>query len=198
MLYRDLCNNVNTNCWASKLHSIIDHLGLTNIRLNYDCNANYLSLFKSRIRDQFIQDWNHTINTSPKLHYYCKFKQFFEFEDYLVSISNETTRKSLTRFRLSSHNLEIEQGRFNGIDRQNRLCKLCNQNVIESEYHFLLCCNKYDDLRRQYLGNIPWPNVHKFKQLMSTKNKFKLFKIAKFIDESMKCRNNYLEFLTAS
>ena len=28
---------------------------------------------------------------------------------------------------------------------------------------------------------------------MSTKNKNKLFKLAKFIDEAMKCRNNYLE-----
>jgi GTPase SAR1 family protein len=97
------------------------------------------------------------------------FKDFFEFEDHLILISNEATRKTLTRFRLSSHNLEVEQGRLNGIDRQNRLCKLCYQNVIESEYHFLLCCNKYDDLKRQYLGNILWPNVHKLKQLMSKK-----------------------------
>jgi hypothetical protein len=74
LLYRDLCN---TNYWASKLYSINDHLGRKNIRLNYDCNENYLHLFKSRIRVQFIQDWNHTINTSPKLHYYCKFKQFW-------------------------------------------------------------------------------------------------------------------------
>ena len=39
------------------------------------------------------------------------------------------------------HKLEIESGRFHNIPRENRLCKLYKQGVVESEFHFLLCCN---------------------------------------------------------
>ena len=55
---------------------------------------------------------------------------------FVTKSKNEKFRKSYTRLRLSSHSLEIETGRYNGIDRINRLCKLRNKNVVESEYHF--------------------------------------------------------------
>ena len=40
--------------------------------------------------------------------------------------------------RTSSHDLEIEKGRYNRIRREDRLCKLCNLHQIETEYHFYL------------------------------------------------------------
>lgn len=39
--------------------------------------------------------------------------------------------------RLSSHKLEIGAGRFSGAERDERLCKLYSQNLIESKYYFL-------------------------------------------------------------
>ena len=69
-----------------------------------------------------------------KLNYCVKYKKTFEFEPYLNIIGNYMIRKCLTCFRLGSHRLEIELGRITGIDRESRLCKLCNSNV-ETEYH---------------------------------------------------------------
>ena len=43
-------------------------------------------------------------------------------------------------FRESAHSLEIEVGRYSNVPRENRLCKYCNLNVVESEYRFLLSC----------------------------------------------------------
>jgi len=43
-------------------------------------------------------------------------------------------KKSRSRFRLSSHCLFIETGRYNGTPRNERKCVLCTQNVCESEY----------------------------------------------------------------
>ena len=48
------------------------------------------------------------------------------------------------------HKLEIESGRFHIIPRENKLCKLCQQGVVESEFHCLLCCNHYHTLRDKY------------------------------------------------
>ena len=97
--------------------------------------------------------------------------------------------------RLSSHSLEIETGRYNGTDRMHRLCKLCNQNVVESEYHFLLCCTKYTDIRNKYLGHQSWPSLNKFNALMSSKNSKILYKISKFIAEAFEIRTNALNDL---
>jgi hypothetical protein len=192
----DSCNNVRGSSWAKRVNSIVDQLGLTDIRTSFDNSVNYLPLLKCRLRDQFMQDWKASIDTSPKLFYYFKIKGIFEYEAYLDKISNNTIRKHLTRFRLSSHNLEIELGRYHGIDRENRICKLCNLNTIESEFQFLLCCPKYSDFRKKYLGILSWPN--KFKIILTTKNKNKLLNLGKFLMDSYACRKNTLENMTAS
>lgn len=67
MVYNDLNANINNSSWAKRINSIIDHLGFMDIRLNFDVNINYLPLLKCRIRDQFIQEWNASINSMPKL-----------------------------------------------------------------------------------------------------------------------------------
>jgi hypothetical protein len=48
-MFYDLCNNVSTSSWASKMNSIIDHLGFSNIRLSFDPRVNYYLLIKSRM-----------------------------------------------------------------------------------------------------------------------------------------------------
>ena len=63
----------------------------------------------------------------------------------------EKNKFALSRFRLSSHTLEIEGGRYHGIPRIERKCRLCSLKSAENEYHFLLVCPNYYDLRRKYL-----------------------------------------------
>ena len=54
-------------------------------------------------------------------------------------------------FRISAHKLFIEKGRHNGIARYNILFKCCSRNVIEDEYHFILVCPCYLDLRQKLI-----------------------------------------------
>ena len=102
-----------------------------------------------------------------KLNYKVKYKKTFEFEPYLNSVGNYMIRKCSTCLRLVSHRLEIELGRITGIDRENR-CKLCNSNV-ETEYHVLMCCPKYSNIRRRSL-HTSWPSINKFVSFTSSKN----------------------------
>ena len=55
----------------------------------------------------------------------------------------DSTRKAMSRFRLCSHNLEIEFGRFHNIERDERKCRLCTMNAVESEYHFIVFSKIY-------------------------------------------------------
>jgi hypothetical protein len=110
-----------------------------------------------------------------------KYKMCFGYERYQSIIRNYKLRKYLTCFRLGSHNLEIEFGRFIGSQRHERICKMCNTKIIESEYHFLLTCPTYVDPRAKILGNCSWHNVQKFVNIMSCSSKCKLYKTAIYI-----------------
>lgn len=157
---------------------------------------NYLPSIKRRLRDQYIQNWNVSVRETSKLEYYCQFKTSFCFEKYLDVIQNDSIRKQLSRFRLSSHSLEIEVGRYSKTLRENRLCKLCNCNTVESEYHFMLSCPMYRSIRNKYLRNTSWPSKRKFITLMSSKNKTSILNCAKYIKEANTLRTSTLDNLT--
>jgi hypothetical protein len=44
--------------------------------------------------------------------------------------------------RISDHVLEIERGRYNKINREQRICRQCHLTVIEDEEHFFFHCQK--------------------------------------------------------
>ena len=92
-----------------------------------------------------------------KLKYYPMFKTIFEFEKNILNVSK--TMKSLTRFRVSAHNLETERGRYYDISRSLRICKLCNMHAVESEFHFLLTCLAYRQMRQQFIDSSSWASI---------------------------------------
>ena len=130
----------------------------------------------------YHQSWYTEINNSPRLSCYSRFKHSFIQEKYLSFISDKKYRTALCEFRISAHNLAIERGRYENIPRDDRKCKYCNLNVVESEYHFLLVCPLYGDLRRKYFSPYfcHWPSLLKFENLMSSQSKRVQMNIAKF------------------
>lgn len=194
-MFNEQCLLNNNGTWAGKIFTFLNTLGFTDVWYHFDTNINYSHIFKQRIRDQYLQTWNTSIQNMPKLDYFKKFKIEFKYEEYLDYISNNTHRVNLTRFRLSAHNLEIEAGRYLNIERENRFCKICNLTVVESEYHFLLCCPLYRDIRCNYIKNCSFPNLNKFNLLLSSKNKSTVRNVAKYITEALKKRQEKLDIL---
>jgi hypothetical protein len=47
-------------------------------------------------------------------------------------------RNAIARLRLNLHNLNIEIGRHNNIERNRRYCVICNSDDIEDKFHFVL------------------------------------------------------------
>ena len=50
---------------------------------------------------------------------------------------------ALTPFRIFSHNLITETGRYENVLREQRICQFGNMGKVEDEYHFLLVCLNY-------------------------------------------------------
>ena len=65
------------------------------------------------------------MNDSSKGQYYRIFKENLEFEKYLDFLSN-SYRYVLCRFRTGNYKLPIETGRWENIERTERICNLCN------------------------------------------------------------------------
>ena len=120
---------------------------------------------------------------SARLSTYCIFKENFEFEKYLDVYVDRKYKLALCRFRISAHSLNVETGRHQNIPRENRLCKNCRMSVLENEYHFLLVCPKFRDLRMKFLKPYycHWPNYFKLEKLMSTQNTKLIINLAKYI-----------------
>ena len=110
---------------------------------------------------------------------------------------------ALTRFRISAHSLAIETGRHHRKARRERKCIYCNMNVIESEYHFLLICPLYNDIRTKYLPRyyFTWPTVNKFNHRRSTTGLiffFFFFCIFTRLETLTICLCNYITLKTFS
>ena len=86
----------------------------------------------------------------PKLRTYKKFKTDFRLETYLITLENRHHQVALTKFRISSHNLRIETGRYENnpkLKPHERFCIFCDMNAVENEIHFLLECPLYVEER---------------------------------------------------
>jgi hypothetical protein len=99
----------------------------------------------------------------------------------------------ITKFRLSNHLLNIEIGRHHKVNKSERLFTCCNLHDIEGEFHFILKCPLYSDLRKQFLKKYYYsrPSVFKLMQLLSTNNVSELLKLGKFLNAAILLRQSH-------
>ena len=74
-------------------------------RDNYQCIFNDI---KTRIRDQYIQEFFTNINNNVRLEKYCIFKTEFVYEEYL-NIMDQKARNEISKFRCSAQKLLMER-----------------------------------------------------------------------------------------
>ena len=137
--------------------------------------------FNKELKTDSFSNKKSEIENSSRLKYYNTYKTEFGIEQYLLNINNDKLRKQLTQFRLSAHKLAIEAGRFQNIDREQRLCTFCNQHQIETEFPYLLICPKYIELRKLFIINYTsFPTLTRFNKIMSSKNATSQLNLAYF------------------
>ena len=184
--------------WVSRVCELADSYDLDLKSYTFSDKTKYS--IKEIVRKKYIVDWNtklHSIETNPILRTYSLFKFDFKLEPYLFHIKNNKYRNAMSRFRTSSHNLEIEKGRHahpkTPLDK--RLCKTCK--VLEDEMHFLLHCSLYKTSREILIGKVAdqYPlfnelsHEDKFTFLLSYNDPQILTWTAKFIHDSLQTRN---------
>ena len=127
------------------------------------------------------------------LEVYVEFKSLLCPEQYLLDVTIPCHRRALSRLRCSNHSLHIESGRFNNIDVNNRICQLCDTDEIEDEYHFVLVCPLFIDIRnhlpQQYTVN---SSRDKFHSLMSSDKTTTIKSLAFYVYNAFSRRDLFL------
>ena len=141
-----------------------------------------------------MQEWHARVENSTRARFYMHISNF-KHQIHLDSFQIDKYRKWLCKFRVSSHRLEIEAGCWTKPKKtplDNRKCIICN--VLEDEYHFVLECSLYLNLRTQYINKYSWkrPSMVKFKELVSTENVHVLKKLSIYTGKAFKLRQNVL------
>ena len=196
-LYDDMlfCNHKTCN-WRCRVQRLLLSTGFGDVWFNhYVANEPlFLACFKQRLTDNFVQSRDEFFNNSSKCFLYKHLIDHVGIQFYLTKSIPENYTSLLTKFRVSAHQLRIEQGRYNGTARPDRICEICNMNEIEDEYHFILICPMYNDIRSAYIKRYYWNHASMFKlvQLLSIQNRKQLCNLGKFLKAAVLVRSRQI------
>ena len=101
---------------------------------------------------ELFNDNRNNMEYGNKLRTFRLFKNVIKLEPYLLW-GNFDQRRSLTKFRISAHDLEIEKGRYKNLKVAERVCRLCGTGT-EDEVHFLLQCPRLRQSRISIIDQI--------------------------------------------
>ena len=184
MVKKALLENIGlrTN-WIKSIEKLINHFNLADTIGNQE---SFKTKNKRKINTAYCEFWTNEISKPDhvRLQFYRELKGNFEFEDYL-DLEDFEKRKTIAKFRCSTHSLEIERGRHHRpiIERQQRLCKKCNGGHVETEPHFLLECTKYDLLRQKY-------NLTELTNIQQYMHDISKEKLGEYLIEALSVREN--------
>ena len=134
-----------------------------------------------------------------KLRTFRLFKRELSAEPYLYLFAPRRIRSAIAKFRIGNHDLAIETGRHEKLPVEKRLCKLClsiNKTFVEDEYHVLLKCEFYDELRNAYINPMQLPvNLFTFVSILSTQDSNALVKLGSFVTNMFKLRKSLFSAL---
>ena len=87
------------------------------------------------------------------MYHYANYKRVYEVSSYVKLIDLSEFRCCIANFRSCAHNVMIEDGRYMGLIPEQRTCPYC-ETCAEDEYHFMLECPLYTNIRQKYLPNV--------------------------------------------
>lgn len=107
-----------------------------------DIKTKYCKLYEKHFFN--ILDVKNQNTSAGKFEIYCKVKKVYRKELYLYNIKDPHLRRHITNLRCGSNRMPINWLRKYGINRNERLCTLCNKNQLGSEKHVIIECTNHN------------------------------------------------------
>ena len=142
------------------------------------------------------KQWSSDLRENKVISLYKEIKPDFEYEHYLDLIRLKSDRKVIVQIRLSAHDLHIQTGRYGTgrVEKNQRLCNICNNGDIEDEFHFIITCIVFKVIRKIYVSNhfIDRPSVQILCELLCSTDKSTINKMMSYIKCALVIRRNHL------
>ena len=161
-----------TKSWHKRVESLLQLFGFE-LNNNSILKSDSIKKIKTHLQRSYEVYWHLKLGDptldSGKLNLYRKIKSHFRFEPYLSNIHMFKYRRYITALRISSHNLEIEKGRYvqkkeEQVERNKRYCMLCLENnicLLGDEVHAVFICPTFYSNRNKLLKHMEdkYPNL---------------------------------------
>ena len=148
----------------------------------------FMLSFKESIVRIYTQRRRKDIESSNKLRTYALIKKYFCVEPYILHIRGNHLITAIARYHMSSHDLNIERGRFNNpiIPKNQRICKRCELNELDDEIHLLLHCSAMNNVREILFDSVAaiiniQPTNKMFLRIMTSRDITVVKSLAQFI-----------------
>ena len=80
-------------------------------------------------------------------HIYANIKQSYKREYYCQIYMKRFQRSLIAKLCLGILPIREETGRYNSINREERLCLVCNNGDVEDEHHIMFYCIVHSEIR---------------------------------------------------
>ena len=171
----------NGRGWEARVLKLANGLNVSEILNDTNLPVRLaLEVLKESLSNKDNDNWNKQLAESDKLRTYKTYKNVLNSEWYCCLPMSRDHRRILFKLRSCSLPIAIETGRYSRPKTpiNERLCKFCQSDSVESETHFLLECELYTDLRHSLFVKASevdanFMNLHtneKLKFLMQTKD----------------------------
>ena len=138
--------------WVKRVKSIFLELDL-DITSN-DISHVPLQTVKEHLVKKDTHQWKLSVASKPQLRTYALFKINLKTELYVSLLIPKCKRSIFCQFRSGILPLAIATGRYRNVPADERLCEICNLNLVEDEIHFLCFCPRYQELRTELYQNV--------------------------------------------
>ena len=142
------------SCWATLVKNTLFTVGFGYAWMNQGVSdeAAFISLFKQRLNDIYVQEWDSSVLHKDIYSTYRMFKTVFASEKYFEYLEFRCFRDCIVKLRIGVLPINGSAFRQTFSKSENVLCTICN--TIEDEYHFIHKCPLYNEIRKKYLDDI--------------------------------------------
>jgi hypothetical protein len=130
-------------------------------------------ILRKCLNQKYLSDWKDTSESlkDEKLTTRLFLKTNFKLEKYLTLVKYMNIENPFVNYAHLLIDILIETGRYTNIPRNERICKICTNQEIEDEIHFLTRCPKFSGERHDLFNSIS----AKVKNFTNLSDKNKLF-----------------------
>ena len=98
-------------------------------------------------------EWSKDLEMKPKLSMLRRIVECGE-ESSCADVKAKRERRVLLKLRGGTAAFQVETGRWQGVKREDRLCKECTRNEVEDVTHWLLRCPAWNSHRQPLLPEV--------------------------------------------